>query len=756
MDFPMNFIAATAEYSTRTEHVPAPYFRKSFVLEALPQKAEMLICGLGFYELFINGKRITKEYLAPYISNPDDIIYYDLYDLKDELVIGENVIGVCLGNGMQNCLGGYPWGFDKAKWRGAPQMALRLDAFYGDDEIFSIESDESFLTSPSPIWFDDLRCGEYYDARREQRGWCLSGFDDSGWKPAIKAPMPRGEARLCEAEPIVVINKLKPVSVAQQGDGFLYDFGVNCAGLCRLSINGTSGQEINMYFGECLKDGVFSRQTVCCFYDENDIIQKDIYICKGVGTETYTPSFTFHGFQYVFVKGLTEQQTTEDALTYLVMNSDLKEKGGFVCSDETVNKLQEITRRSSLANFYYFPMDCPHREKNGWTADAALSAEHMLLNLSVEKSFREWLHNIRGAQNDKGSIPGVVPTAGYGFEWGNGPAWDCVLIWLPYYTYLYRGDKAILKENAHAILRYLEFLTTIIREDGLIKYGLGDWCQVNQECGHYSSPVYFTDTIVSMDICEKSAYIFGELDMPVHKDFALSLYKRLKKSAREKLIDFNTMTAEGCCQTSQAMGIYYNLFEEDEKERAFNVLLELVQKADDHFDVGVLGARCLFHVLADFGYTDLALKMITQPTFPSYGLLIKQGATSLWEGFLKDANYVSCSLNHHFWGDISHFFIRHLAGINYNPHRQGNELDIYPKFTEALDFAEGFHIAPEGEIRVRWQREGSNIILDITVPKGLAGYIKLEKSYEFDDGKIKKPLATGKYKILVMANCKLK
>ena len=742
----MNFISATTEYSiSALEPVSAPYFRKKIFLDKMPKKSELIICGLGFYELFINGNRITKGALAPYISNPDDILYYDLYDLNKYIIAGENVIGVWLGNGFQNTSihgseFGHGWDFDKARWRAAPQVALRADFIFNDESILSIESDTSFLTTDSPVFYDDLRNGEYYDARLEIDNWSNTGFDDSSWKPAIKSQPARGETRLCQAEPIVATREITPISIKAQEGGFLYDFGINSAGICRLKIDGICGQEIILYHGEHLLYGKLNRRNIAFF--ENEYIQKDIYICKGKKDETYTPTFTYHGFQYVLVKGLTAEQATSDALTYIVMNSDLKERGGFFCSDQTVNKLQEATRVSTLANFYYFPTDCPQREKNGWTADAALSAEHTLLNLSAETSYLEWMRNIRHAQNEKGAIPGIIPTSGWGFVDYNGPAWDCVLVWLPYYTYIYRGDKAILQENAHAIFRYIEYLTTLIGEDGLICYGLGDWCPAGRNFDDYQAPLRFTDTVMGIDICEKSAYIFNELNMLEQKDFAMAVYRRLRSTAREKLIDFSTMTADGRCQTSQSMAIFFNIFDESEKAKAFDVLLEIIKEKNNHLDVGVLGGRVLFHVLAEYGYTDLALKMIIQPTFPSYGWWINQGATSLWEDFREDA--VS-SLNHHFWGDISHFFIRRITGIHYNPDCKGGKADIIPCFAESLEYAEGFHLSPEGEIRVRWSRENDGILLKIIFPETLAGVIKLPADYSFSDGKNEKPAESGEY-----------
>jgi len=734
MDFPMQFIAAGTEYSTEERHVPAPYLRRSFNLTEKPGKAELLVCGLGFYELYVNGEKITKGALAPYICNHDDLIYYDQYDLTEYLTPGENVLGLCLGNGMQNAWAGW-WGFHKARWRGAPQAALRLEI---DGEPF-LESDESFRCADSPILFDELRCGEYYDARKELPGWASPGFDDSGWRASIKAPMPRGEARVCEADPIVVTQELEPVAVTWREEGALYDFGVNAAGLCRLAIDGQAGQEVALYHGERLTaDGRLDMENIT----DKEYIQKDIYICKG-GMESHTPSFTYHGFRYALVKGLTREQAVPGALTYLVMSSDLKERGGFTCSDKTVNALQEMTRRSTLANFYYFPTDCPHREKNGWTADAALSAEHTLLNLEAERSYREWLRGIRKTMRDDGALPGIVPNYGNYFGWGNGPAWDSVLIWLAYYLYVYRGDKEILKENAHAMLRYLEYLSTKIRGDGLIAFGLGDWCPAGCSYSHYQSPLYFTDTVTSMDLCAKAAYLFGEIGMAEHEGFARALYQRIRASARLKLLDLATMTAEGRCQTSQAMAIYYDLFEPAEKPEAFRVLLGMIERAGGHFTgVGVLGGRVLFHVLAEGGQADLALRMIARPDFPSYGWWVAQGATSLWEQFHEEDEY---SYNHHFWGDISHFFIRHLAGIHY----KRGELVIAPGFVAGLGYAEGWHTAPEGEIRVRWERKDEGISLEVTVPAGLQGRIKLPSGAVFEDGTAVKEAATGRYTIVI-------
>lgn len=337
MKFPINFIAATEEFCTFKKNIAAPYLRKSFNLSETCSDSKIIICGLGFYELYINGVNITKGSLAPYISSPDDLIYYDEYEISKLLLVGENVIGVLLGNGLQNAFSANIWNFDTAKWVGAPKVALRLDNVFIDGKIQSVESDESFKTSPSPIYFDELRCGAYYDARNEQTGWNNIGFDDSNWQKAKKAPMPKGEPAICNAEPIIVTKKLKPVSITTQEDGYLYDFGVNSAGICKLSIIGELGQKIEFEHGEYLVDGKLSFKNIQFVPD--GYTQKDIYICKGEGEEIYIPKFTYHGFQYVHVIGIKPEQATDNLLTYLVMNSDLEERGNFECSDNTANIL---------------------------------------------------------------------------------------------------------------------------------------------------------------------------------------------------------------------------------------------------------------------------------------------------------------------------------------------------------------------------------------------------------------------------------
>ena len=749
VNYPDSFIAAGYEFADMENFVSAPLFRKKFTVGRI-ETAEVIIGAAGFYKLFLNGKDITKGELAPYINNTDDLVYYDRYDVTSYLAEGENVVAVLLGNGFQNNPGGAVWDFDKAAFRSAPKFAMSLSLVDTDGNETVIESDESFKVCDSPILFDDYRCGEYYDARLEIPHFHSADFDDSDFKNAIKVKSPRGEKRLCTADPVKCYGEIKPVLVTKHLNGWLYDFGENNTGVCRLSIDGTEGQKITLYYGEWLKNGVFCRDNIR-FTHQNDLqrefVQKSEYTCKS-GYQTHTPSFIFNGFRYVYVEGITEAQATKDLLTYLKMSSLKESAGKFTCSDEVINKIEEMTVRSDISNFIYFPTDCPQREKNGWTADASLSAEQLLFNFYPEKSYREWMRNIYKAMNDKGQIPGIIPTGGWGYHWGNGPAWDNVIVNLPYYTYLYKGDREILEELSIPLMRYLNYLFSRLDEKGLIAIGLGDWCQVHHGGENYTTPLVVTDTVLTFDIAQKAAFIYEVLGEEPQKQFALALAGKVKTAFRENLLDKESGVVQGGTQTGQAMAIFYGLLTDKEKEKAFRKLLKCIEEADGHFDTGVLGGRVLYRVLAENGEVDLAYNMITRPDFPSYGNWVKRGSTTLRESFLPTDDDVD-SLNHHFWGDVSAWFYTYLAGMRINP--RGTDItnvDIKPLFPEKLDSVNAYHNLPDGKISVVWERETEGIALKIDAAEKLHGKIALPCGYVFADGTAEKDLKSGNYKII--------
>lgn len=772
MNFSSKFIRANGDMCDFDRHIPSPYFRKEFELDFTAEKAEILICGLGFYRLWINGTEITKGALAPYISNTGDICYYDLYNIAALLKNGKNVIGVQLGNGFRNPFGGFIWDFEKMESRGPVCLALTFKAEGGGKEL-CFEADESFKTHASPVIFDELRMGCRYDARLEIPGWSLPDFDDSGWSFAEKSETPKGKARLCTVPPIVTLREIKPVSVEHfdslpfdyettadaskpepdtvRSNVYVFDFGVNTAGISRLHINGVAGQKITVRHAERKLDGGITVGTTL-FKRADGIYEKyleygqvDEYICRG-GDESFTPVFKYDGFRYAYVEGLNADQITDDTLVLIEQSSEMETRSGFNCSDDTLNKLFEYSRRSDRANFFYFPTDCPHREKNGWTGDASVSSEHFLLGFRMTALLKEWLLNIRCAQSKDGNLPGIVPTGGWGFEWGNGPAWDAVCVNLPYFIYKFDGDTEVIRDNADMIIKYFKYTLTRLNDKGLAEFGLGDWCDpFPDKDGMPSTPLAVTSTAELYDIGAKAAFLFEKAGLEKEAELAREYAQKLRAAFRSNLIDFNTMTVAGDHQTSQAVALCRGLFEKDEIPAARKRLVEIVHRDGDINTCGMIGLRYIFHALTAAGETELAYKIITGKSESCYGYWVEHNATSLWENFVP-TDKGGDSQNHHFMGDISSWMLQNIAGIKVNPTLSNiSSFEISPEFIPQISSAGAYYDFKEGRLSCGFEKTGKEIMLEITVPEGVSGTLRLPCGYALADKQTHIALSNGHY-----------
>lgn len=729
------YITAGEKFCTLQEHVSAPLFKKVFNWEKKSCRLEISVAGI--YRLFLNGEELTKGFFAPYISNPDHVVYYDEYDLSKKLKKTGNVLCVMLGNGFNNVVVG-GWQFENAPFRSAPKFYLSLSD--GEETVFATGGEDDFLVTESAVTFDDIRGGERYDARKERSGVFTDGNTDGFLTAKIARLQPKGEYRLRTADPVISFEEIPPIEIFKSGDYHIFDFGQNNAGVCRLKIDGEEGQRVDLWHVEALADGLPEFNTVAFEKNDREYVQHDQYICKD-GWQEYTPSFTYHGFRYACVKGLKDEQANKQALTYIVRHSDIRPRGHFSCSSELLNTVQEWTVRSDLSNFHCFPTDCPHREKNGWTGDANLSAEQLTYNFETTASFREWLHNIRASQIEDGRIPCIVPTSGWKYEGASGPAWDEVLVELPYQIYRFTGNKAIVKENADAIEKYFRFLFTKINANGLICYGMTDWCEAGNMC-HYgvTTALEIIDSLISVDSARKAAYLLREIG---RESFA----KELELFANGLIDHFRKrhLTAEGkigcLSQTALSLAILLGAYKLEELPIAYEQLREAVERADGHFQVGVIGMKYLFDALTKGDMLDLAVGMLEKEDFPSFGYMKKLGATTLWEAFLefeedgvrnlkrilRSPDIPSWaaglpSLNHHFFGSVSAWFYRVLAGINIVGK---GRVHISPRFPKSLTFVEADWEDGENSIAVRWEKKECEICLTVNA-KGFVGEIAVE------------------------------
>lgn len=773
MKFSKKFYCAGDALCSFENPVAAPYFRKEFEMEFVPESAELTICGLGFYELWLNGEKITKGPLAPYISNPDDICYYDRYDLTDRLRTGKNTLGFLLGNGFRNPFGGFVWDFDKAPHRGPVCLAFAFEASCKEKALY-FEADETLRTHPSPLTFDDIRMGCRYDARLEILGWNTPEYVADHWdraRPCLKPP--RGMPKLCTAEPITVREERLPVDVrfyeelpfmyedtaphakpyeeSIRKKVYVFDFGVNEAGVTKLKIHGRPGQKITIRHAEHLIDEKFAINTISFNRDDTRDLymgyaQVDEYICRG-GNEEFVPLFKYDGFRYAYVEGIEKDQITPDVLTFMVESSAVKPRAEFECSCEALNRLQACVRRSDLSNLFYLPTDCPHREKNGWTGDINVSAEHHLLNLRSYATLREWLVNVAAAQRDSGELPGIVPTGGWGFEWGNGPSWDAVCAVLPYNLYRFDGDISVVYDVADMIVRYISFAESRLNEKGLADTGLGDWCDpFASETGNIAAPLEVTSTLSLYDMAVKAMHLFREAGLPHKLAVAETFAHKLKAAFRKHLVRFPECIVRGDCQTSQAFALDVGIFEESELQRARKQLVEIIHRDGDINTCGVFGMRHIYHALTEAGEINLAYDLVLNKSRTCYGYWLANGMTSMWESFVaRDSAYVD-SRNHHFFGDVSSWMIQDIVGLRPNPTATDiTSFEVCPHFPKKLENAEATYDSVCGRLYVKWEKTGDNSYsITLEIPNGCKARLRLADGYVLPDGRNTIPVEIDK------------
>ncbi len=708
-----NWISYPYEHFDMSKAVPAPFFRKSFSLSERVKQAYIRICGLGFFELHVNGKRVGDEVLNPPFTKYDTTVLYSTFDVKDMLVTGENTIGVILGNGRYNIFSKNAWDYEKAPWRHHPKFILELHIITENDENLLIKSDSSWKASFGPIISDSLYGGEVYDARLEMPGWDRPGFDDSRWRQASICRGPGGILKPMELEPCRVIKRIKPKAFWEIRSGvWVYDMGINMSGWAALKVKGDRGTAVTMRFAEKLtSEGDIDQSNINMFADPDEF-QKDIYILKGEGEEVWEPRFTYHGFQFIQLSGYPgtpDENSIEGCMVY----TDLKDRGSFECSNELLNKIQKAARLSTLGNYHGIPTDCPHREKNGWTGDAVLSAEQVLLNFEPSKAYRKFLQDMIDCQRPDGQLPGIVPTGGWGYNWGSGPAWDCAIVMIPWYIYLYRGDRSILLEMYEYMKKYVDFMSSM-SDEYIVDFGLGDWNPPKGGPTGHKCPSKVTDTAIYYMNCKilaDTAKILGyEEDAIYYNEKKNNIFNAFNR----EFVNSETGEVTGNCQTSYACALYFGLVEGEVRQKVISNLVKEIERCKYHIDCGILGSKYILQVLTDIERADLAYAIASQRTFPGWGYWIEHGATTLWETWNGDS-----SRNHHMFSDISAWFYKCLAGINPDPEEPGfRHIIIKPHPVDGLEWVKACHESCYGMIECSWNKAGKEkLTLRVRVPE---------------------------------------
>jgi alpha-L-rhamnosidase len=698
---------------------PAPLLRKAFSINKDIASAKAYVTGLGYFELYVNGNKVSRDVLVPnltlygkrpglennYISLPDNFreyrVMYLAYDIKDMLIKGENVIGAILGNGFYNV---------NSRWTqsyGSPRFIGQIYITYTDGTEDIIISDQSWKASKGPIVMDQVYDGEHYDARLEQPGWCSAGFDDSNWaKVAIrKAPEGKMKAQMSPADR--VMERLKPVKIELLGEGrYRVDFGQEISGwLHLLNVTGEAGHKINIKY-------------IC-----ESPVGDNSYTMKGGGPESYAARFTWFVFREVEISNWPGELMPEQLVAEAVY-TNVETTGKFECSNSLFNQINKIWWRSQTDNMHgCIASDCPHRERAPYTGDGQVSCVTVMHNFDARAFYTKWIHDIIGAQNrETGYVPNGAP-------WqpgcGGGVAWGAAINIMPWEFYLHYGDSDILKDTYEGMKGYIRYMLTWTNDEGIMFSQAPDPANPNKwlNLGDWSPALEFPpDDMVHTfylwrcaDYTSKTATVLGYNEEA--KEYA-DLAERTKKAFQKKFYnkEKGTYGPYGGNIFALKMGV-----PEEQYPRVIEALKSDIAANNGHLDTGIFGTQFFFEVLADNGLNELAYEAMNKKTEPSYGWWIEQGATTTWEQW--DGQN---SRNHPMFGGGLVWFYRVLAGMNIDPDEPGyRNIIFFPEPAGDLSFVSYSNETPYGQASISWRRQEGSFNVDIDVPVGSTATIHI-------------------------------
>jgi alpha-L-rhamnosidase len=692
----------------------APLLRRTFMCERPLAEAVLCICGLGYHEAWINGARVGDHVLDPAQTDYERRVLYVRHDVTALLRKGTNALGVVLGNGWYNQ--DKVWGTNGFAY-GQPRLMTELQLRYADGSSDIVRADDQWLWTPGPITANNVYAGECYDARLEVADWCLPGLDDSGWVKALPMDPPGGELLEQTMPPMRRIDELKPVAIREIKPGlFVVDFGQNFAGWVRIQVSASAGMEIVLRSAETVfPDGMIDTASTGVFATK--VEQIDRYICKGQGTETWEPRFTYHGFRYVEVTGWPGPLLPEQ-VRGIVVHNDLPVAGAFECSDDRLNTLHRMALWTLRSNLHGFPEDCPAREKCGWLGDANLIAEYALWNYDAKSFLEKYLGDIETTRRLNAGIPGNVAPGKRCTRGAAQPDWAAAFIMLPWYLYLYAGDIEVVRDHWQGMTQLMAHLKTEC-SGWIVPGGHGDFFDPGTEAIVQHTPPPLTSTLWFFrcaSVMSAMAEVLGGPD-------AAAMYREWQSciAAALKECFFDEASGSFGSQGANVLALAFDVLP-DEDARILAALVGDIRSRGNHMNVGVMGVRFILEVLTRRGEGELALVLMRQDAYPSFGHLIRRGATTLWECWGEDEHdrkYGARSLNHPFMGGYDNWFFNTLAGILPDPGNPGfKHFFLEPHPVKGVDSVGCHHDCRYGRIGSNWRIAAGVFIWEVLVPAG--------------------------------------
>ena len=723
-----NFLGKWIGADMQIEDRFAPIFKKEFTVSDKIKNADIFICGLGLFEMKINGKLPDDTVLNPAHSQYSKTVLYRKFNITPLLTTGKNVITVELGHSFFNETT-FVWDWQKASWRSAPKLIADIEIVYENGSSDSTVTDESWLvTKNGPTVANSIYLGETFDARRAE-------FD---WQNAKEVDAPAGKLTEQDMPPIRRIGKFKPKKITRIGSSFIIEAPEMITGWASVKIRTPEGTETVITYSEKLTSEGYVQKIGK--YEGHDgpwwpdaYIQQDTFISNGSAYE-FEPKFSYKGFRYIQIDNVQDDFCADDIVIYRTAN-DVEIISDFECSDELINNLHGIMRRTLFNNFQGKPTDTPVWEKNGWLGDANCALDVMMYNFDMKKYMASFIDIMNDCFEEYGQVPIIVPTADWGI--GNSPVWNTIYVFGAEAMINYCGDKAYA-EKIYPNLR--KFALKDIEElDSLGGVwgtrGLSDWLA---PMGGADLPID-PNPSEGAEICCTS-YIYAMLKSMARISDALGKNdtKEYLDAAEKICTAFNEKfykSDEGIYetsiwnqkgerrkyrQTSNLLPLSFGMVAEENKAVVIKNLVDDIVSNGYHLDTGCTGTKHLLPVLFNEGYSEIAFKILTQKTYPSWGFWVENGADSAWESWEKATR----SMNHYFLGTYDEILYSHVAGIR-NIRNGYESFTVAPEIGCGLDWAKAYINSPLGKIRCEWKKENGKTKVEIEIPDGSTAEIRL-------------------------------
>lgn len=709
------------------KETPNTLLRKDFSLNKQIKSARLYIAGLGYPITFINGKRVGDHMLDMPWTQFGKQVLYSTFDVTDMLAKGDNAIGVMLGDGWYN-----PkpiklftsFNVRDVLTVGKNCVKAQILVKYTDGSSTIIKTDDTWKTGEGPVLMNSVYLGETYDARLEQKNWNNKGFDDSSWSKATMATGPAGELIAQYIPPIRITKVLKAIKMTEPKPGvYIFDFGQNFGGNVKLNVKGASGDKVILTTGEDLHpDGTLNFYTVIagmlksmwnlnggpgCPPDPKNTIT---YTLNGSGLESYTPQFSFTSLRYVQVTGFPGRPDLS-AVEGLRMNTDVEEVGDFCCSNEMFNKIQDITKWTFLSNLFSIQSDCPAREKLGYGADIVVSAEAYSYNYDMSSFYRKVTQDFVNDVRPLGGMTEIAPNIGInsesmGDDTGS-PGWQLAFPYAMKVLHDFYGDKQTLEKNYNILKRQVDFMHSV-SPNHIVYKCISDHVSIDPKPVPLTATAFYYAHVVLLNDFIKV------LNKTADKEKYIQLAEDIKVAFLDTFLKKGTGIFDSGTQAAQLFAFYYDVVPENEKSAAFNqLILEIFNKHQGHLSTGIFATKFMFDYFRTINRNDVAYTIANQRNFPSWGNMIANGATTLYENWQYPT--VVDSQNHPMFGSISEWFYRSLLGIN-TLAPGFTTFEIKPQPTGDLTWAKGHYNAITGRIACEWKIEKTRFKLKISVP----------------------------------------